>query len=55
MSIINMYVFQQQQPLEHLEPFQTSKMDLSVKIVKAWKPLTYFPVSSILNIWLSFE
>ena len=32
------------------EPSQTSKMELSVKKVKDWKPLTIFTKNSILDV-----
>ena len=35
--------------MAYLEPSQTSKMGLSEKIVDAWKPLTIFAKSSILD------
>ena len=33
------------------EPSQTSKIELLVKIVNGWKPLTIFAERSILNVW----
>ena len=39
----------------HLEPSQTSKMEILAHIVKSWKLLTIFAKNSILDIWLGFE
>ena len=38
-----------------LEPYQTSKTELFVKIVNSWKPLTVFAKRFILDIWRSSE
>ena len=37
----------------YLEPIQTSKMELFVKIVNSLMPLTILTKSSILDVWLS--
>ena len=39
----------------HSEPFQTSKIERSAKIVHIWKPLTIFTKSSILSVWQCSE
>ena len=39
----------------YLEPYQIYQMELFVKIVKGWKPLTIFSKSFILEIYQSFE
>ena len=39
----------------YLEPYQIYQMELFVKIVKGWKPLTIFSKSFILGIYQSFE
>ena len=40
---------------EYSEPYQTSKMEVFVKKVNVWKPLTNFAISSILAVWQSFD
>ena len=37
------------------EPSQTSKMELFVKIVKSWNPLSIFAKSSIIDVWQCSE
>ena len=39
----------------HSEPSQTSKMELFVKMLNDWKPLTIFVKSFILDVWLGCE
>ena len=39
----------------YLELSHISKMELFVKIVKCWKPLTIFSKSSILYVWLGSQ
>ena len=39
-------------PEAYSEPSQTYKMVYFVKTVNSWKPLTIFPKSSILDVWL---
>ena len=39
----------------YLEPFQTSKILWSVKILNRWKPITIFAKHSILDIWQGSE
>ena len=37
------------------EPSQTSKMELFVKIINGWKPLTFLTKSSILDVRPGFD
>ena len=39
----------------YLKSCQTSRMELLVKIVNGWKPLSIFAKSSILDVWHGFE
>ena len=39
----------------HLEPSQTSQMELFVKMVNNWKSSTVIAKSSDLNVWLGSE
>ena len=38
-----------------IEAYQTSKMELFVKIVDGWRPLAIFAKSTIVDIWQGSE
>ena len=42
-------------PEIYSEPNQTSKMELLVKLINGFQPLTNFAESSVLHIWLGSE